>query len=157
GRAAGWNQTDADWRRFLALQPDGCFVAEYDGTPVGTTAAFVFGPVAWVAVVLVAEAVRGRGTGTALLRHPLDFLDRRSAAPVRLDATPLGRPVYERLGFVEQFRVARYEGMLPPAPPAAGVEAARAEEWEALAALDEAATRTDRRPLLRRLFAEGPD
>jgi hypothetical protein len=35
--AAGWNQTEADWRRFLDLQPDGCFVAELDGTAVGTT------------------------------------------------------------------------------------------------------------------------
>ena len=26
-RQAGWNQTEADWRRALALQPDGCFVA----------------------------------------------------------------------------------------------------------------------------------
>ena len=33
-QAAGWNQTEADWRRFLDLQPDGCFVAELDGTPV---------------------------------------------------------------------------------------------------------------------------
>ncbi len=30
---AGWNQTEADWRRFLGLQPDGCFVAELDGAP----------------------------------------------------------------------------------------------------------------------------
>ena len=45
---AGWNQTEADWRRFLDLQPDGCFVAELDGAAAGTAAAFVFGPVAWV-------------------------------------------------------------------------------------------------------------
>ena len=28
---AGWNQTPADWQRFLELEPNGCFVAEWDG------------------------------------------------------------------------------------------------------------------------------
>ena len=104
---AGWNQTEADWRRFLHLQPDGCFVAELDGTAVGTTAAFVFGPVAWVAMVLVDEAVRGRGVGTALMRHALAFLDGRGVRSVRLDATPLGRPIYEKLGFVAEYKIGR--------------------------------------------------
>src|SRR5579884_3061580 len=80
---AGWNQAEADWRRYLRLGRDGCFVAELDGTPVGTAVAFVFGPVAWVAMVLVDEAVRGRGVGTALVRHALAFLDGRSVRSVR--------------------------------------------------------------------------
>jgi hypothetical protein len=36
GRAAGWNETEADWRRFLDLQPDAGF-AELDGVAVRTT------------------------------------------------------------------------------------------------------------------------
>src|SRR6516162_8696055 len=85
---AGWNQTEADWRRFLDLWPAGCFVAELDGAAAGTAAAFVFGPVAWVAMVLVEQSLRGRGVGGALMRHALDFLDRQSVRTVRLDATP---------------------------------------------------------------------
>jgi predicted N-acetyltransferase YhbS len=154
-RQAGWNQTEADWRRFLDLQPDGCFVAEHDGTPAGTTVTTLFGPVAWIAMVLVEEAVRGRGIGAALMHHALEFLDRRQVPTIRLDATPLGRPLYERLGFVEQFQLARYEGTLPSAE--AGSDEAPAEPWETLAALDEVVTGTDRRRLLFRLFAEHPE
>ena len=33
---AGWNQTLDDWRDLIALEPTGCFVAEWDGTPAGT-------------------------------------------------------------------------------------------------------------------------
>src|SRR5439155_11821304 len=40
--ANGWNQTEADWRRYLDLQPDGCFVAMLDGTPVGTLTSCIF-------------------------------------------------------------------------------------------------------------------
>src|SRR5437764_6600293 len=74
---AGWNQLEADWRRYLDLQPDGCFVAELDGQPVGTAATSLFGSVAWIALVLVDNAVRGRGIGTALMERALAFLDQR--------------------------------------------------------------------------------
>jgi len=33
---------------------------------------------------------------------------------IRLDATPLGRPVYAKLGFVDEYEVTRYGGT--PAP-----------------------------------------
>jgi len=157
GLAAGWNQLEADWRRALDLQPDGCFVAEYQGTAAGTTTTCILGRVAWIAMVLVDESVRGRGIGKALMRRALEFLDQRQVASIRLDATPLGQPLYEQLGFVEQFKLARYEGTLPSAPAAvAAVQEALPVSWEALAALDEAATTTDRRRLLLRLFAEQP-
>jgi GNAT superfamily N-acetyltransferase len=153
---AGWNQTEADWRRCLDLQPDGCFVAECDGTPAGTTTICIFGDVAWVAMVLVDERLRGRGIGMALMRHILTFVDEQHIASVRLDATPLGQPLYEKLGFTAEYRLARYEGILSAAP-AVGVEAAVPEQWHALAALDEAVTGTNRRALLFRLFAERPE
>src|SRR6185295_19110476 len=71
-KQAGWNQTEADWRRLLDLQPDGAFVAEWHGQAVGTTLALIFGPVAWIAMVLVEKAMRGRGVGQALMMHDLD-------------------------------------------------------------------------------------
>src|SRR5262245_16769871 len=89
---AGWNQVEKDWLRFLDLEPGGCFVAELDGTAVGTVATCVFGPVAWVAMVLVNAAYRGRGAGKALMGHALKYLDGRGVASVRLDATSLGQP-----------------------------------------------------------------
>jgi GNAT superfamily N-acetyltransferase len=160
---AGWNQTEADWRRLLDLQPAGCFVAELDGVPVGTTAVCTFGPVAWVAMVLVEESVRGRGIGTALMEHALAFLDRQSVRTVRLDATSLGRPVYEKLGFVEEYLLHRYAGVLPPAGEAAArpgdgtVSAARPEHLDGVFEVDRAVTVTDRRSLLQRLFSERPE
>lgn len=155
---AGWNQTELDWRRMLALEPTGCFVAELDGTPVGTTCACTFGPVAWVAMVLVEQSVRGRGVGKALMRHALDYLDGRGIRSVRLDATPLGQPLYEKLGFVVQFQLARYEGTLRPnnSPPPQGVMPAGRNDLPALVALDRAATATDRQKLLLRLYDEHP-
>jgi GNAT superfamily N-acetyltransferase len=157
---AGWNQTEADWRRFLELWPDGCFVAELDGAAAGTAAAFVFGPVAWVAMVLVEESLRGCGVGSALMRHALDFLDRQAIRTVRLDATPLGRPLYEKLGFVAERTLLRYGGSPHGAPASAEgprVQPASAAHLDAIVRLDRAVTGAERGRLLRRLFAEAPE
>jgi GNAT superfamily N-acetyltransferase len=94
------------------MQPDGCFVAELDGTSAGTTTTCVFNGVAWVAMVLVDKSLRGKGIGTGLLKHALDHLKKRNVRTVRLDATPAGRPIYEKLGFVPEYELARYEGVV---------------------------------------------
>ena len=158
---AGWNQLEADWRRFLDLQPDGGFVAEWDGSPAGTTMTVRFGSVAWVAMVLVEESLRGRGVGGALMRHALEFLDRQAVRTVRLDATPLGRPLYEKLGFVAEYQLLRYAGTLSSVlrPPSSGARLlpATAAHLDAIVRLDRAVTGADRGPVLRRLFAEQPD
>lgn len=158
---AGWNQTEADWRRFLDLEPEGCFVAELDGVSAATLTTCVFGPVAWVAMVLVDEPLRGRGLAKALLAHALAFLEERGIRSVRLDATALGRPVYEKMGFAVEYQLARYQGMLPnrgttPRPPGVSGEPLRAGHLEGIARLDRAVTGTDRGKLLRRLLAENP-
>lgn len=154
---AGWNQTEADWHRLLGLQPDGCFVAELDGQGVGTTMTCCFGPVAWVAMVLVDTAVRGRGIGTALMEHALAWLEGQGVRSVRLDATPLGQPVYEKLGFVAEYRLARYQGTLPPPAAAAQAAALRPEDVEGVLQLDRHVTSTDRRKWICRLMEEWPE
>lgn len=156
---AGWNQTAEDWRRCLDLQPDGCFVAEYDGTPVGTVTTCIFGSVAWIAMVLVDAAMRGRGIGRALLDRALGFLEERGIASIRLDATPLGRPLYQSLGFIEEYTLIRYEGVPAVAETSAKmtIRTVRAEDQQHILQMDRQITNTDRQKLLRRLFDESPD
>ncbi len=154
---AGWNQTEADWRRALDLQPDGCFVAELDGVAVGTVTVCVFGRVAWIAMVLVDASLRGRGIGTALMRRALEYLDGKDVASVRLDATPLGRPIYEKLGFVVQFMLDRHDGIIPAGDSVSAVAPVPPERYAELFALDRTVAGTDRQKLLMRVFAEQPD
>jgi hypothetical protein len=113
--------------------------------------------VAWVAVVLVDEAMRGRGVGTAMMRHALAFLDGRGVRSVRLDATPLGRPIYEKLGFVAEYTLGRYGGVCQGAPDAPGVEPMPRATLSEVSSIDEAITQADRDRLFRALFEEYPD
>jgi len=150
--AAGWNQTLADWQRFLALEPDGCFVAEWNGQPVGTTVACTFDRVAWIAMVLVDASLRGQGIGTRLMEHALAWIDRRGVPSVRLDATPLGRPIYLKLGFVDEYELVRMAGVGRCAGPSPTLH----DDADALFPLDAQATATPRRRLLEALLQQQP-
>jgi GNAT superfamily N-acetyltransferase len=160
----GWNQLEADWQRQLDLEPHGCFIAELAGESVGTACTCVFGDVAWINLVLVEQQHRGRGIGTAMLKHLLRLLDERGIPTIRLDATRLGQPVYEKLGFVGDFTLARYEGILPsPSGRGAGGEGAGLVEpltpadLPSVQAMDEEVTKTCRAKLLRVLVGAAPE
>lgn len=66
-----------------------------DGVPVATAAAVVSGGFCGVYAVATAADARGRGYGAALTWAATRF---RSDLPAVLQASDLGRPVYERLG-----------------------------------------------------------
>jgi len=107
--AAGWNQTAADWARFLSASPEGCFAAEYRGDVIGTSATIVYeGRFAWIGMVIVDKQYRGQGIGTALLECATRFLDSQRVPTMKLDATPLGKPLYEKFGFVSEYDIERW-------------------------------------------------
>jgi len=162
GQQAGWNQTPADWLRILALNPAGCFVAEQDGTAAGTACTCRFGSVAWIALLLVESSLRGRGIGRALMRHALAWLEQQRVTTIRLDATPLGEPVYRKLGFVAEYALVRMDGLLParndqPPTEENRVQAVSREWLPQLTAFDRAITATDRSVLLQRFAEEFPE
>jgi GNAT superfamily N-acetyltransferase len=151
---AGWNQTEADWRRMLELWPEGCFVAELDGRGAGTSCACALGQVGWVAMVLVDQAVRGHGVGTQLTQSAVRCLEQQDVRAVRLDATPLGQPIYRKLGFSPEYEVARWEGTAKQVVLARNVEQAVETQLSDVVELDRKATGADRRLLLQSLFTE---
>ena len=155
-RQAGWNQIESDWCRFMGMQPQGCFVAELDGVSVGTTVTCIFGPVAWIAMVLVEAASRRKGVATSLLKHALDFLDGQGVRTVRLDATAAGRPVYERLGFTAEYPLTRYEGIASAMAVQPDIARPDASLFPEIVAFDRRMTGTHREKMFLRLFEDSP-
>lgn len=156
--SVGWNQTAADWQRMLLLEPNGCFVAAENGQIVGTTLCCTFGPVAWLAMVIVREDRRGSGLGRELVRGGLEYAQKQGVRTVRLDATPLGETVYRKLGFLPQFELRRVGGIVRtkalPAFPAYKILSATTDQFAELIQLDHETTATQRGKLLSRLFSE---
>lgn len=154
---AGWNQTEADWRRFIELEPGGCFVGELDGHSVGTTTTCVFRKTAWIAMVLVDISARGNGVGTRLLKHAIEHLEKRRVATIRLDATSLGRPIYEKLGFTSDYNLARFGGIAPADKKDSAVFQATPDMYSDLIEFDKRMTGRERVKMLGRLFDEFPE
>src|SRR5918993_5269798 len=110
----------------------------------------------WVGGVAVVPAHRRIGLGGALTEAIVEFLEAGGAATVLLHATALGRPVYERLGFVPEAAYQTLAGpTLPRGPREAPVRAGQAGDLEAVLALDLAATGEDRWRLLTALWPTG--
>lgn len=153
--AAGWNQTRLDWERFRLLQPDGCWLAEDHGEPLGTVVVCSFDHVAWIAMMLVREERRGQGIGRLLMERAIECAAELGAQSLRLDATPLGQPLYARLGFTPDFALTRYGGEIPAStPPEPGFRPTF--DPELAAALDATASGTNRKRLILQLLAEQP-
>lgn len=146
--AAGWNQTEADWRRLLELEPEGCFGMQADGRIAASATVITYGKeLAWIGMVLTLPECRGRGYATQLMKRCLDYCDQRGIGTARLDATEMGLPVYARLGFVEEYEVQRRAGELQPVEP-----------WDAVFdfELDRLAFGADRRRLLEKTGCSRP-
>ena len=144
--AAGWNQTEADWRNVLAVAPEGCFGIDCDGALRATTTTICYGrELAWIGMVLTDPEYRGRGLARRLIEHTLEYLRRERVSWIKLDATSMGRPVYERLGFRDEAVIERWvrkPGRIEPHQDLTG-------PFVLDAALDGEAFGADRAPLLR--------
>jgi GNAT superfamily N-acetyltransferase len=113
--AAGWNQTEADWRRVIALEPDGCWGLHRDGRLVATASTICYGDrLAWIGMVLTDPAFRGLGCARTLVCRCLEYLEQRKIQTVRLDATDAGKHLYQSLGFLDEYPVERW--IRHPAP-----------------------------------------
>src|SRR5271170_3818941 len=159
---SGWNQTAADWRCFMRQSPGGCFVAEADGKVVGTATTITYeSRFAWIGMVLVDPEFRKMGIGTQLLHKTVEHLDRIGVPTMKLDATPLGKPLYAKLGFVTEYEIERWilnrprqthtNKPQPHLPRASPTELARISE------LDRERFGADRSFLLRSLSERSPE
>jgi hypothetical protein len=83
------------------------FLGLVDGEPVGTSMAHLGASMSHVEYVTATHAVRGRGYGEAMT-WPATVAD--ADAPSMLIASDLGRPTYERMGYLPMARFSLWAG-----------------------------------------------
>ena len=109
---AGWNQTLEDWRNLFGLADGLAFVAARGEDVLGTVMVLPQDVVGWVAMMLVDPRERRQGLGRALMEQCLHAARQWGFQALGLDATALGQPLYERLGFTAHGVIQRHGGRL---------------------------------------------
>jgi GNAT superfamily N-acetyltransferase len=125
--AAGWNQRLEDWRLLVSLAPAASFAAVSEERIVATAIGIDYGRFSWIAMMLVDPDWRGRGIGRRLLNAAMEVVP--ADRPIRLDATPMGRPLYQSCGFEDEVLLTRHRSEAAPraSPPVAPRAQAAAE------------------------------
>src|SRR5262245_40732531 len=112
---AGWNQRPADWKRLIRLEPEGCLILKNDGVPVDTVTTTLYEKrLAWIGMVLVSPDTRRKGYGTELLKAAMNYCETQRVEVIKLDATPLGKKLYDTLGYHDEYRLKRVQGLNSP-------------------------------------------
>ncbi|MGA5705702.1 GNAT family N-acetyltransferase [Streptomyces cellulosae] len=151
----GWPREEHKWGLLLAAgrghgvdAPDGglaaaCVVTEYGPREQPSLAA--------VGMVLVAERHSRQGLGRRLMRH---IVEEAGTTPLTLYATPLGRPLYEELGFKVTGQAEMVRGrFVPSGRPGVLTRTATADDLPAILRLDEEVFGMDRTHIVTRLPA----
>ncbi|MBN2388211.1 MAG: GNAT family N-acetyltransferase [Anaerolineales bacterium] len=85
---------------YRQIQPDGWFIASLEEHLVGMVGATNYGAFAHVGLLAVHPDVQRQGVGLTLMQFILARLAQQRIPKVLLDASEIGRPLYEKLGFV---------------------------------------------------------
>lgn len=111
--ASGWNQTAHDWRLFERLGTVHG-VRDSEGQLIASGAVLPMADVAWISMILVRPAARGRGLGRAVFARCLEQV-KAAGLVAMLDATPQGEPLYASFGFTPLWRLTRWQREATPA------------------------------------------
>lgn len=144
---AGWPHHREDWAFVLALSNG--VVGLEDGRVVGTAMSTPLGDdVATVNMVIVDEAMRGRGLGRKLMQAALDAASGRTCLLV---ATKDGLPLYEKLGFVANGEIIQHQGLAVKVDAPDSISWANNDEFPRLVEMDRLATGQNRTNILQLL------
>lgn len=103
-----WNHTRNDIKRVLSFEPNGCFIAEIGGEPVGHVFSISYGRLGWIGFLIVKAEYRRRGIGTLLMKKAMGYLLSHKAKTIELEAVPTMANLYRKLGFVDEFDSLRF-------------------------------------------------
>lgn len=147
-----------DLRLYRGMQPDGWFLASQHGASVGVVGTKIYPDFAYVGSMAVHQNAQREGVGLALMQHLLGWLGRRGVGLVLLDASEMGEPLYQRLGFVAHDRtyVFRRRGVMHSQFSSRPVQVMSLREIDELVEWDASMFGTPRADVLRALLTAFP-
>ncbi len=151
--SAQWNQTEQDWVQLLRWEPEGCFGIEADGHIVASSSAACYGTeLSWIGMVLTLPEYRGRGYARKLMEAAVDYAQSRVRVE-KLDASDMGKPLYQSMGFVSECAIERWIREPGALPDSVAIPEVGPVRWDR--ELDTEVFRADRTRLLEEFARDG--
>ena len=147
----GWGLDRDDFNRMITSSPHGCFIASLYNEKVGFVVTTSYGKVAWLGNLIVIPGYRGHGIGASLMEHAMEHLTQQGVKSIRLDGVPKAIPLYQRLGFKDEYWSLRYMGT-STSHRISRTSYMKECDLEAVYELDFRYFRLDRKNLLKRKF-----
>ena len=144
----GWPREEKKWEIFLTLGR-GFGSSDAQGALTSMVVVTPFEVGSFVAMMVVRPDTQGTGLGRRLLEHALADAQQ----PVMLYATPAGRVLYERIGFVVTDSVQKLGGTARATHASATTRRATAADVEAITAADRSAFGSGRGRHIAALYA----
>ncbi len=88
------------FREHFARSYYSSFVLNYKGQLAGLCQLIIFEKTAWFGMLITFEEHRNKGLGTKMMEFMLDQAKTKGCNQFMLFATPMGEPIYKKLGFV---------------------------------------------------------
>lgn len=105
----GWNPGIHDADCFYYTDPDGFFIGELDGEPIGCISAITYRDnFGFIGFYIVKPQYRGKGYGIQIWNRAMEYLKGRN---IGLDGVVAQQDNYKKSGFKLAYRNVRYEGI----------------------------------------------
>ncbi|MBN3763446.1 GNAT family N-acetyltransferase [Burkholderia sp. Ac-20365] len=134
----GWNPGLYDAHCFRSADPDGFFIGELRGEPVGCISAIAYGgqfsgQFGFIGLYIVRPEFRGKGLGLRIWRHGIAYLGKRN---IGLDGVVAQQPNYRKSGFQLAHRNIRFQGIAEAGVTASALTDVRQLPFDKLALYD---------------------
>ena len=156
-KTEGWHsETLLELQSFFEHDPEGCFLYEVNGTPVGICIATAYHQSGFIGELIVTKQFRDQGIGRALIQAAILYLQIKQIQAIFLDGVQKAIPLYEELGFVPICRSLRFFGQIP-AEESPDVRSMNAEDLQEVFQLDKQTFGDDRSFFLNKRWQNYPD
>jgi len=153
----GWHsETLLELQSFFDHDPEGCFLYEINGKPVGICIATAYQQSGFIGELIVAKPFRGQSIAHKLMQAAIQYLHQKHLPAIFLDGVQKAIPLYEELGFAPICRSLRFFGQIP-AEESSDVRPMNAEDLQEVINLDRHTFGDDRSFFLSKRWQNYPD
>jgi len=94
-----WNMTKEDFEFMLKFEPQGCLVLLHNQERVGIATSVGLGKLGWFGNLVIKEEYRGKGAGSVLVGHAMDYLKNKGVETIGIYAYTHLVKFYRSFGF----------------------------------------------------------